>query len=140
MIFAILVNEDIEFSHFDIKNGFTESHLKAPIYLALPHGNQCQTGHVVHALGSRYRLEHAGKDRSLLLKWELLKIDFVETLADPCLCTCKERGIMQLVYVDNIVTASRDLVQMESVDNQLSSRLNTKNLGEICKILGIWII
>jgi hypothetical protein len=46
---------------------------------------------------------------------------------------------MQLVYVDDIV-AARDAVQIEWFYDQLSSRFNTKNLGEICKILGIRII
>jgi hypothetical protein len=67
-------------------------------------------------------------------------MDFVQSLADPCLYTCKERGIMLLVYVDDIVAASRDAVQIEWFYDQLSSRFNTKNLGEISKILGIRII
>jgi hypothetical protein len=67
-------------------------------------------------------------------------MDFVQSLADPCLYTCKERAIMLLVYVDDIVVASRDVVQIEWFYDQLSSRFNTKNLGEISKILAIRII
>jgi hypothetical protein len=33
---AIVAKEDLECSHFDIKNAFTESHLKEEIYLAPP--------------------------------------------------------------------------------------------------------
>jgi hypothetical protein len=47
---------------------------------------------------------------------------------------------MLLVYVDDIVAASRDAVQIEWIYDQLSSRFNTKNLWEISKILGIRII
>jgi hypothetical protein len=67
-------------------------------------------------------------------------MDFVHSLADPCLYTCKERSIMLHIYVDDIIAASRDVVQIEWFYNQLSSRLNTKNLGEISNILGIRII
>jgi hypothetical protein len=140
MFLAIVAKEDLECSHFDIKNAFTESHLKEEIYLAPPQGIQVQKGHVLHALRSLYGLKQAGRDWSLLLKSELLKMDFVQSLADPCLYTCKERGIMLLVYVDDIVVASRDAVQIEWFYDQLSSRFNTKNLGEISKILGIRII
>jgi hypothetical protein len=47
---------------------------------------------------------------------------------------------MLLVYVDDIVVASRDAVQIEWFYDQLSLQFNTKNLGEISKILGIRII
>jgi hypothetical protein len=67
-------------------------------------------------------------------------MDFVQSLADPYLYTCKEHGIMLLVYVDDIITVSRDAVQIEWFYDQLSSRFNTKNLREISKILGIRII
>jgi hypothetical protein len=42
--------------------------------------------------------------------------------------------------MDGIVAASRDAVQIEWCYDQLSSQLNTKNLGEISKILDIRII
>jgi hypothetical protein len=54
-----------------------------------------------------------GRYWSLLLKSGILKIDFVQSLTDPCLYTYKERGIMLLVYVDDIVAASGDAVQIE---------------------------
>jgi hypothetical protein len=113
MFLAIIAKEDLECSHFDIKNAFTESHLKEEINLVPPQGIQVQKGHVLHVVHSFYGLKQAGRDWSLLLKCELLKMDFVQSLADPCLYTCKERGIMLLVYVDDIITASRDAVQIE---------------------------
>jgi hypothetical protein len=67
-------------------------------------------------------------------------MDFVQSLANPCLYICKECGIMLLVYVDDIVAVSRDAVQIEWFYDQLSSRFKTKNLWEISKILGIRII
>jgi hypothetical protein len=74
---AIVAKEDLECSHFDIKNTFTESHIKEEIYLAPPQGIQVQKGHVLHARRSLYRLKQVGRDWSLLLKSELLKMDFV---------------------------------------------------------------
>jgi hypothetical protein len=140
MFLAIVVNEDFEWSHFDIKNTFTESHLKEEIYLAPPQGIHVQKSHVLHALRSLSRLKQPGRDWSLLLKSELLKMNFVQSLADPCLYICKERGIMLLVYIDVIIEASCNAVQIEWFYDQLSSCFNIKNLGEISKILGISII
>jgi thiamine phosphate synthase YjbQ (UPF0047 family) len=50
MFLAIVVKEDLECSHFENKNAFTESHLKEEIDLAPPQGIQVQKGHVLYAL------------------------------------------------------------------------------------------
>jgi hypothetical protein len=114
--------------------------LKEEIYLASPQGVYVQQGHVLHALRSVDELRQARQDWSLLLKIELLKMGFVQHLADSCLYICKEPGIMLLVYVDDILGASRDAVQIEWFYDPPLSRFNTKNQGEISKILGIRII
>jgi hypothetical protein len=49
---AIVAKENLECSYFDLKNAFTESHLKEEIYLILPLGIQVQKGHKLHALRS----------------------------------------------------------------------------------------
>jgi hypothetical protein len=119
MFLAIVANEDLECSHFDIKNAFTESHLKEEIYLAPPQGVHVQKGHVLHALRSLYGLKQAGRDWSLLLTGELLKMGFIQSLVDPCLFTCKERSMMLLVYVNDIVAASRDTAAIYWFYNRL---------------------
>jgi hypothetical protein len=62
MFLTIVATEDLECSHFDIKNAFTESHFKEEIYLAPPQGIHVQKGHVLHALRSLYGLKQAGRD------------------------------------------------------------------------------
>ncbi|EDN93221.1 hypothetical protein SS1G_12167 [Sclerotinia sclerotiorum 1980 UF-70] len=140
LFLAIVAKENLECSHFDIKNAFTESHLKEEIYLEPPQGVKVERGHVLKALRSLYGLKQAGRDWSLLLKMELLKMDFVQSLADPCLYTSQDHSIMLLVYVDDIVVASHQKSQIERFGEELSTRFNTKNLGEISKILGVRII
>jgi hypothetical protein len=140
MFLAIVAKEDLECSHFDIKNPFTESHLKEEIYLAPPQGVQVQQGHVLHALRSLYGLKEAGRDWSLLLKGNLLKMGFIQSLADLCFFTYKERSMMLLVYVDDIIAVSRDTAEIGLFYDRLFSPFNTKTLGEISKILGIRVI
>jgi hypothetical protein len=60
MFLAIVAKEDLECSHFDIKNAFTESHLKEEIYLVPPQGVHVQKGHVLYALCSLYGLKQVG--------------------------------------------------------------------------------
>lgn len=140
MFLALVAKEDLDCSHFDIKNAFTESHLQEKIYLAPPEGVEVKKGHVLHALRSLYGLKQAGRDWNLLLKAELLKMGFTQSLADPCLYMFKEKGLSLLVYVDDIIAAAEDKTHIDWFYEQLSRRFNAKNLGEISKILGVRII
>lgn len=137
---VIIAREDLECSHFDIKNMFTESHLKEEIYLALPQGVHVRRGRVLHALRSLYGLKQAGRDWSLLLKGELTKMGFVQSLADPCLYTNHLRQLILLVYVDDIFTTAAQKRNIQWFYHNLSTRFNTKDLGEISKILKVHII
>ena len=140
MFLAMVSERDLECSQFDIKNAFTESHLKEDIFLAPPEGVTVTTGKVLKALRSLYGLKQAGLD------WNLLLCDFFknqcrfeQSLADPCLFIHKGRKLYLLVYVDDMVAAARDQAEIDWFNNILSRRFNTKNLGEISKLLGVRI-
>ncbi len=87
---AIVAKRDIECWQFDIKNAFTESHLKEQIYLAPPKGIKVGDGKVLKALRSLYGLKQASRDWNLLLKQFLLKSKFKQSQADPCLYTTRK--------------------------------------------------
>lgn len=140
LFLAIIAKENLECWHFDIKNAFTESHLKEEIYLAPPQGVNVSDGRVLRALRSLYGLKQAGRDWSQLLKSELINWGFTQSLADPCLYTYAARQLNLLVYVDDIIASSTSKDQLNWFSTTLSSRFNAKNLGEISKILGIRVI
>jgi hypothetical protein len=136
LFLATVAAEDLECSQFDIKNAFTESHLKETIYLEPPKGIPIKKGHVWQALRSLYGLKQAARDWNCLIKKELLQWGFVQSLADPCMFTHSKNSVKLLVYVDDIVAAARKQGEIDWFYNKLSERFNTKNLGEISKILG----
>jgi hypothetical protein len=140
LFLAMVAKRDLECSQFDIKNAFTESHLKEEIYLAPPEGVAVKKGHVLHALRSLYGLKQAGRDWSLLLKEELKKMVFTQSLADPCLYVHLEKKLWLLVYVDDIVAAAEKQKEIDWFSGRLSARFNAKNLGEIGKLLGMRVI
>ena len=137
LFLAIVAKFDLECCQFDIKNAFTESHLKEDIYLAPPEGVEVKKGKVLKALRSLYGLKQASRDWSLLLKSFLIESGFHQSLADPCLYVHPERRIWLLVYVDDIPAAARQQEQLDWFYKILSTRFNAKNLGEISKILGV---
>lgn len=137
LFLATVAKQGKECWQFDIKNAFTESYLKEDIYLKPPVGVKVKTGNVLKVLRSLYGLKQAGRDWNLLLKGFLVEIGFVQSRADPCLFTHKGRGISLLVYVDDIAAAAKLTSDLAWFDKTLRTRFNSKNLGEIGKILGV---
>lgn len=137
---ATVAKRNLECSQFDIKNAFTESHLKEDIFLAPPQGVVVSKGKVLKAMRSLYGLKQAGRDWNLLLKDFLInKCGFTQSLADPCLFINNIRKLYLLVYVDDIAAASDNIKQIDWFYRALSARFHAKNLGEIGKLLGVRI-
>jgi hypothetical protein len=137
LFLATVAAEDLECFHYDIKNAFTESHLKEQILLKPPEGVHVKKGHVLKVLRSLYGLKQAARDWNLLMKKELLAWGFVQSLADPCMFIHEERKVRILVYVDDVLAAAKEQSQTEWFWKKLSGRFNAKNLGEVHKVLGV---
>jgi hypothetical protein len=134
---AIVAAENLECYHFDIKNAFTESHLRERIFLSKPDGVAVRDGYALRVLRSLYGLKQSARDWNLLCKDYLVQIGFKQSLADPCLFTCPDRKIMILVYVDDLMAAAPTRTDVLWFGSKLSERFRTKNLGEVKKVLGI---
>ena len=140
LFLAIAAIEDLKCSQYDINNAFTESNLKELIYMAPLPGLGVKKGRVLAMLRSLYGLKQAARDWNLLLKAELLKWGFIQSLADPCLYTHKDKSIKLLVYVDDIAAAAKTKGELSWFYKQLSRRFKAKDLGEIHKILGARVV
>jgi Reverse transcriptase (RNA-dependent DNA polymerase) len=62
LFFAMVARKNLECSHFDIKNAFTESHLKEKILMDPPPGLKVKKGMVLKVLRSLYGLKQAARD------------------------------------------------------------------------------
>lgn len=133
---AIVAAENLECKQYDIKNAFTEATLKERIYLSAPAGVSVKDGHCLRALKSLYGLKQAARDWNTVYSDYLRELGFMQSRADPCLFT-HHRGILLLVYVDDIAAASQSCSDLDWFYTQLIKRFKTKNLGEISKILGM---
>ena len=136
---SIVAAEDLHCWQFDIKNTFTESIMKEVVYLRPPKGVKVTKGMSLRVLRSLYGLKQSARDWNKLLQSEMVKWGFIQSLADPCLFTHKSRGLIGLVYVDDIAIAGKSTANLNWFNKTLSNRFNTKNLGGILKILGMRI-
>lgn len=137
VFFAMVAAEDLECWQYDVKNAFTEATLKEQIYLSQPDGVPVRKGYALKVLRSLYGLKQAARDWNTLCKDYLLELEFVQSLADPCLFTHAKRGIKLLVYVDDMAAAAKNKSELDWFFASMKKRFHTKDLGEIKKILGI---
>ena len=124
----------------DINNAFTESILKEKIFMAAPEGVDCLKGKVLRVLRSLYSLKQAARDWHEKLIKALLGIGFRQYTADPCFLIYDKRGILLLVYVNDICIAANLIIQVNWFKSSFKKLFKVKDLGEIEKILGVKII
>ena len=96
----------------DVNNAFTESVLKEKIFIAAPEGVNCPRGKVLQVLRSLYSLKQAARDWHEKLIKALLGIGFRQYTANPCFFIYDERGILLLVYVNDICVAANLITQV----------------------------
>ena len=123
----------------DVNNAFTESVLKEKIFIAAPEGVDCPRGKVLRVLRSLYSLKQAARDWHEKLIKALLGIGFRQCTADPCFLIHDERGILLLVYVDDICVAANLIIQVNWFKSSFKRLFKVKDLGEMEKILGVKI-
>jgi hypothetical protein len=118
---------------------FTESELQEKIYLSKPNSIPVYSGYVLQTLQSLYRLKQSARDWNLLAKKFQISIGFQQSFADPCLYVHAKKEITLLLYIDDITAAAKSGPELDWFYLQLSARFNTKDLGEIQKILGVQV-
>lgn len=138
-LLSVAAAENLEIRHYDIKNAFTEAVMKEEVYMKPPQGVPVKSGFVLKVLRSLYGLKQSARDWNKLLTGDegLRKWGFVQSLADPCLFTHPARGLIALVYVDDIAVASPSNSDLDWFFKQLKSRFDGKDLGEIKQFLGM---
>src|SRR6266536_5105483 len=71
------------------------------------------------------------------MKTELTKWGFQQSKADPCLFVHIEHEIRLLVYIEDLAAVALKSSDLDWFYKQLSAYFNTKDLGEIRKILRV---
>src|SRR5438045_4931011 len=126
---AIVAAEDLKCCQYNIKNTFMESKLQEKIYLSKPDSIPVHSGYALQMLQSLYGLKQSARDWNLLAKKFLISIGFQQSLTNPCLYVHAKRGIMLLLYVDDIAAASKHGPELDWFYSQLSARFHAEVRG-----------
>lgn len=137
LFFAVVAMHDLECHQVDVNNAFTESYLREDIYMKPPPGVIVKPGQAFKILRSLYGLKQAARDWNQCCISKLLTLGFTQSQADPCLLVHSERKLILLVYVDDVLLASKSVDQVSWFKNAFGKIFKIKDLGEVQKVLGI---
>lgn len=140
-LLAIASERKMVLKHLDIKTAYLNGSLKEVVYMRQPPGFS-EPGNealVCRLRKSIYGLRQSAKCWNDRFDEALKEMGFHPTVADPCLYT-RERNkkrVYIVVYVDDVVVASEDESELESVYHEFSKHFETTELGQLKYFLGL---
>jgi len=137
---TIIALKNLECHQVNVNNIFTEFFLKKTIYIALSSEVNVASNCVLCILHSLYNLKQAAQNWHEQCVTELLKLSFHQSKTDFCLLLYSIKRIMLLLYVNNIVVTSTNLLHILWFKQALVGMFKVKNLRKTQKILDIWVI
>ncbi len=136
---AIAAMKDLELHQVDVNNAFTESFLKETIYMFPSSEVKVRFDCALRVFRSLYDLKQAARDWHDRCVTALSELGFAQCAADPCLLIHGSKGIMLLLYVDDIVIVFKSLSNIKWFKHEFQCVFKVKNLREMKKILDIQI-
>lgn len=138
LVTAYACQEDVDLLHFDVDQAFVRSKLDEEVWFRLPDGCAEFSGKVVRLNMSLYGLKQASRQWNKTLTARLKKINFEQSLADPCLLRLiigNELAGVVVIYVDDIMFAGCKVIG-DAVVSALNTAFPVKNLGDLKWFMG----
>jgi Reverse transcriptase (RNA-dependent DNA polymerase)/Integrase core domain len=132
--------EDLELQQIDIKTAFLHGELEEEIFMEQPVGyEEGKPGMVCRLNKSLYGLKQAPRAWYTRLTKELETFGFVPSVADPSLFTLNHKysTVYLLIYVDDIIIAGKDKSAVNYVKEELLTRFEGRDLGQVTSYLGL---
>jgi len=144
ILLAIVAEEDYELEQLDVKITFLHGELEEKIYMEAPKGfeDQFKSDQVCLLNKSLYGLKQSPKRWNQKFDSYMLEIGFEKSPRDSCAyIKSLEDGskIYLLIYVDDMLVATKDMKVISELKQKLSERFEMKDLGAAKKILGMEI-
>ena len=142
VLLSQVAKEDMHLHQLDVKTAFLNGELQEDIYMTQPPGYEQGGPHMVcHLHKALYGLRQAPRMWYAKLKSELEKIGFKASEADAGLFILEHcsNKVYLLVYVDDMLIASKELTEVEHVKKTIGTIFKVRDLGEAKFFLGMEI-
>ncbi|KAJ4744606.1 Gag-Pol polyprotein [Rhynchospora pubera] len=144
VVLSLVANLDLELVQLDIKTAFLHGDLDEEIYMSQPEGfvDESNPNLVCRLKKGLYGLKQASRQWYKKFDTFMQEEGFERSGYDHCVYMKGKVGgtfTLLLLYVDDMLIASNDHDEIESLKLDMSKRFATKDLGEARKILGMRI-
>lgn len=140
---AIAVSKKMHVHQMDVVTAYVQGKLTDIIYMEQPEmfEENIGTDKVCKLNKPLYGLKQAGKEWYKTLDKYLTSIGLRKTPVNPCVYTDPKgkSDIIIIIYVDDILLASKDLDELTKTKHLLKSRFKINDLGEVKDILGMHV-
>ena len=144
VLLVIVAIHDLELEQLDVKTAFLHGDLDEDIYMEQPEGFVVdgKSNMVCKLKKSLYGLKQSPRQWYKRFDHFMLESGFHRSIKDACVYF-KRLGndfwVYLLLYVDDMLIASKDQNEINKLKMLLKSEFEMKNLGEARKILGMEI-
>ncbi|KAH9650169.1 hypothetical protein KPL70_026264 [Citrus sinensis] len=144
ILLALVAEYELELAQLDVKTAFLHGDLEEKIYMIQPCGFKAagKENHVCRLIKSLYGLKQSPRQRYKRFDQFIQGQKFTRSEHDHCVYFRRLPDgafIYLLLYVDDMLIASKNRDEIERLKKQLASEFEMKDLGDAQKILGMEI-
>lgn len=142
LVLGLALENKMHIHNLDIKTAFLNGTLEEEVYVSQPKGyvekeNEEKVCRLKKAL---YGLKQAPRAWNKCFYQVMNSLGFNQSKSDNCLYFNFEREcILVVVYVDDIVIASKSLNRVNEFKASITTRFEAKDMGELTSVLGVEI-
>ncbi|KAL0276866.1 UNVERIFIED_CONTAM: hypothetical protein PYX00_004339 [Menopon gallinae] len=140
-LLAIAVNEQMYVHQLDVVSAYTQGFLSDEVYMEQPEAfvDKKNKDHVCKLVRPLYGLKQSGREWYKRINDYLVNKGGMNAEGDPCIYVfgTNENRVILLIYVDDILLASKSLEEMNEIKELLKREFEITDLGSINTILGI---
>ncbi len=146
-LLAVAAAEDLIVEQMDVNTAFLIPALEEEIYMELPKGwptglipgDDDPEGMVCRLRKSLYGLKQAPRVWHMEFSKWMIGYGFLRSEAEPCLFIHREQRLLLILYVDDLLVASRLQGRVDSFKAAISAAFSMKDLGRASICLGMRI-
>jgi hypothetical protein len=139
-IIALAAINNMKLQHIDVNTAYINAPLDEEIFMRPPKDFNLGKNKALKLSKSIYGLKQAGLNWYNCISLYLLEIGFVKCLSDCCVFILDkgyDSSIIIIVYVDDMILASRLQTQIERIKQLIRNKFEIDDLGELKYYLGI---
>ena len=145
LLLSAVVQYNLELEQLDVKTAFLHEVLKEIVYMEQPEGyvKEGKEDQVCLLRKSLYGLKQSPREWNYRFHTFMVKQGYLRSEYDPCVYLkglSAEDMVYLLLYVDDMLIASKKISTIQRLKDQLSSEFEMIDLGTARRILGMDII